>query len=91
MSDSESEDSIQSRCSDDELGHPGQSRADNESIKQPYTTVHVPCVEQSKTSVTNVTGGNIEHTLSLRSAHNHGNQGYHVTPEEAGSFIWGNL
>jgi len=39
MSDSESEDYIQSRCSDDELGHLGQSRASNESIKQPYTTV----------------------------------------------------
>jgi len=36
--------------------------------------------------VTCATGGNIEYTLSLRSAHNQGNQGCHVTPEEAGSF-----
>jgi len=89
MSDSESENSIQSRCSDDELGHLGQPRASNESIKQPYTTVHAPSVEQSKTSVTCATGGNIEYTLSLRSAHNQGNQGCHVTPEEAGSFKGG--
>jgi len=86
MSDSESKNSIQSRCFDDELEHLGQSRANNESIKQPYTTVHTPSVEQSKTSVTSVTGGNIKHTLSLRSAHYQGNQGCHVTPEEAGSF-----
>jgi len=56
MSDSESENSIQSRCSDDELEHLGQSRASNESIKHPYTTVHSPSVELSKTSVTSVTG-----------------------------------
>jgi len=55
MSDSESENSIQSRCSDDELEHLGQPRVSNESIKQPYTTVHAPSVEQSKTSVTSET------------------------------------
>jgi len=89
MSDSESENSIQSRYSDDELEHLGQPRASNESIKQPCTTVHVPSVELSKTSVTCATRGNIEYLLSLRSVHNQGNQGCHVTPEEAGSFKCG--
>jgi len=89
MSDSEPENSIQSRCSDDELEHLGQASVSNESRKQPYTTKHAPLVKQSKTSVTCITGGNIALDSSLRSAHNQGNQGCHVTPEEAGSFKGG--
>jgi len=35
MLDSESDESIQPRCSDDESGHLGQTGSDNESEKQP--------------------------------------------------------
>jgi len=71
------------------LEHLGQFSVSNESRKQLYTTKHVPSVKQSKTSVTCVTGGNIALNPSLRSAHNQGNQGCHLTPEEAGSFKGG--
>jgi len=89
MSDSESNESIQPRRSDNESGHLGQIWSDNESGKQRYTTKYAPSVKQSKTSVTCITGGNIELATSSRSAHNQGNQGCHVTPEEAGSFKGG--
>jgi len=76
MSESESENSIQSRCSDNDLEHLDQPSVSNESRKQPYTTKHAPSVEQSKTSVTCATAwGNIKYILSLRSAQNQGNQG----------------
>jgi len=90
MSDSESEESTQPRCSHDESGHLGQLGSNNKSVKQPCATKHAPSVKQSKTSVTCITGGNIEFATSSRSAHNQGNQGCHVTPEEAGSFKAGN-
>jgi len=89
MSDSKSDESIQPRSSDDESGHLGQLGSDNEWEKQPCATKHIPSVKHSKTSVTCITGGNIEFATSSRSAHNQGNQGCHVTPEEAGSFKGG--
>jgi len=89
MSGSETEHLPQSRYSDDELEHLSQFSDSNESRKQPYTTKHFQFVEQSKTSVTHVTGGNIALEPSLRSAHYQDNQGCHVTPEEAGSFKGG--
>jgi len=90
MSDSESDESIQPRCSDDESGHLGQIGSDNESGKQPCDPKPVKSVKHSKTALTFITGGNIEFATSSRSAHNQGNQGCHVTPEEAGSFKGGN-
>jgi len=45
MSDSESDESIKPRCSDDESGHLGQTGSDNESEKQLCDTTHVPSVK----------------------------------------------
>jgi len=70
MSDSESEDSIHSRRSDDESECLSQYRASSEPVKQPCATTHDPSVEQSKTSVTRITGGNIALAASPSSAHN---------------------
>jgi len=89
MPDSESDESIKPRCWDDESGHLGQSGSDNESKKQLCDTTHAQFVKHSKTSVTCITGGNIELATSSRSAHNQGNQGCHITPEEAESFKGG--
>jgi len=90
MSDSESDESIQPRRSDDESGRLGQTGSYIESEKQTCPTQHVPSVKHSKTSVTCITGGNIALATSSRSAHNQGNQGCHVIPEEAGSYKEGN-
>jgi len=80
MSDSESDESIQPRRSDDESGHLGQIGSDNELGKQPCAHKHATSVKHSQTLVTCITGGNIELATSSRSAHNQGNQGCHVTP-----------
>jgi len=90
MSDSESNESIQPRRLDDESGHLRQTGSDIESGKQPYATTHATSVKHSKTSVTCIMGGIIEFATSSGSAHNQGNQGWHVTPEEARSFKGGN-
>jgi len=89
MSDFESDELIRPRCLDDESGHLRQSRSDIDSEKQLRDTTQAPSVKHSKTSVTCITRGNIALPTSSRSAHKQGNQGCHVTPEEAGSLIGG--
>jgi len=89
ISESESDESIKPRCSNDESGHLGQSRSDNDSEKQLCDTTHAPSVKHSKTSVRCITGSNITLATSSSSARKQGNQGCHVTPEEAGSFKGG--
>jgi len=49
MLDSESDESVQPRCSDDESGHLGQIGSNNESGKQPFDPKHVTSVKHSKT------------------------------------------
>jgi len=90
MYDSESDESIKPRCSDDESGHLGHSRSEsNESERQLFNPEYDPSVKHSKISVTCITGGNIALAASSRSAHHQGNWECHATPEKAGSFKGG--
>jgi len=80
MYDSKSEESNKPGGSDSEFGHPGLSKQDSQ--RQLGNKLYSHSVNLSKISVS-PTGGNIELKPLSRSAHQQGNRGGHVPPEEA--------
>jgi len=88
MSDFESEESDKPGCSYSESGHPGKSSEDNK--RQLGIQMFPHSVSHGK-SIVLPTGGSIELNPSTRSAHQQGNRGGHLPPEETEPYNGGNF
>jgi len=80
MSDSESEESVKLGCLDSEAGHPGKSLSDTQQLLGTSVYSHFAGHEKY---VAIPIGGKVELNPFTRSAHQQGNRGSHVPPEEA--------